>query len=511
METSKIMLINAPNRQDSNTSGNYAAFPAIGVVSLGTRLQKDYPALEVRVVDGGVRTTDYIKRKIDEVRPSIIGISVLTPTYSEGLELARYAKERYGCTVVLGNDHASFFPELILQNRPYVDYVVKAEIGEIPLSYIVGKETDGRVQHQTIKRGEDEVYFRTSTGIQKVAFSKLLLPQVYQDSRDIPNLELIADDIVVAKASYNEKYGHLHESERTPVVVNNVRGCGNGEKRCTYCSIYDLSLNAGNPKFFWETVEGYNERYGINFFFEVCDSFLTFQKYVKQLIKTMPFNPKQRDIEFEVYARANDVVNVPDAVSWLKKLNATRINLGLDSGDDNMLKFLRKNNVDKGKVFSPSQINYEAVRRLAEAGMTIHASFPLGSLGETPQSLENTIGFIERIARDFGRSIVTLEASELVPLPYSPAWDILLSRENSVFDFNGGIEATLKEAGIKLDETIKQELREKYGNQDLLDVGYTAHDWVKYFTHIDWNAIESGKEQVDNIAKSIGAICGRAI
>ena len=250
--------------------------------------------------------------------------------------------------------------------------------------------------------------------------------------------------------------------------------------------------------------------YGINFFFEACDSFLTFQRYVKQLVETMPFDPKQRDIEFEVYARANDVVNVPDAVSWLKKLNVTRVNLGLDSGDDNMLKFLRKNNVDKGKVLSPSQINYEAVRRLANVGITIHASFPLGSFGETPQSLGNTIGFIERIARDFGRAIATIEASELVPLPYSPAWDLFLSRENPVFDFNGGIEATLKEAGIKLNSRIKHELREKYRNQDLLGIHSAAQGWIRYFTHINWDDIERVKECADNIARSIGAIYGRA-
>ena len=254
MKAGKIMLINAPNRQDSNPAANYAAFPAIGIASLGTRLQKDYPDLKVRVIDGGVRTTDYIKKEIDREKPSIVGISVLTPTYSEGLELARYAKERYGSAVVLGNDHASFFPELILQNRPYVDYVVKAEIGEIPLSYVVGKETGGKLQHRIIENGEEEVYFRTPIGIQKITFPKLLLPQVYRNIDDIPNLELITDDIKIAKASYNQKYGHLHGSERTPIVVNNVRGCGNGEKRCTYCSIYDLSLNAGNPKFFWKTV-----------------------------------------------------------------------------------------------------------------------------------------------------------------------------------------------------------------------------------------------------------------
>lgn len=507
----RVMLINAPTPENGNAAGNYSAFPALGVVSLGTRLQKDFPGLEVRVLDGGLRSRDELQREIDSYQPSLLGISILTPTYSEGLALAEYAKLHYHSIIVLGNDHASFFPELILEKRPFVDYVVRAEIGELPLSWIVGRELgeDANVPHS--QEGEEKAYWRASSGIQQKAFQKLRLSQVYREPEDIPNLDLIAEELQIARENYNEKYGHRHNRERTPMIINNVRGCGNGEVRCTYCSIYDLSLNTGSPEFFWKNVDSYHEKHGINFFFEVCDSFLTFQKYIRQLIAAMPFNPRERDIEFEIYARANDVVNARDAITWLTQLNVTRVNLGLDSGDDNMLRFLRKMNKDKKRILSPAQINYEAVKRLAEAGISIHASFPLGSLGETSKSLDNTLAFIEKLANDFGSSIATIEASELIPLPHSPCWDMLLSRENSVFDFNGGIEATLYEAGIVVEPKTKMQLKEKYGYQDLLDTEELAHDWVRHFTHISWGDIERSRECVEEIARRIGAISGRAL
>jgi len=512
-EDYRVMLINSPNPTMGNTSGNYAVFPAMGIVNLGTRIKRDHPDVKLYVLDGGNKTTLQIKRIIDEHQPSLITFSVLTPTYSEGLELAKYAKERHNSRTVLGNDHASFFPELILQNRPFIDYVVQAEFGEDPLSYIVGLET-GKSQALSVVPTQEleNIYFRGKRGeIQKISFKRAKLADIIRSPDDIPDLSLIGDQLPEYADAYNERYGTYHDTERKPSVINNVRGCGNGEYRCTYCSIYDLGLNAGNPELFWDTVERHNEEYGINFFFEVCDSFLSFQRYIKQLIKSRPFDPKERDIEFEIYARANDVVNVPNAVDWLRELNITRVNLGLDSGDDNMLNLLRKRNKDKKGSFSPAQINYDSVKRLAEAGITIHASFPLGSLGETSESLTRTVEFIERIGKDFGPYLTTLEASELVPLPHSPAWDMILSRKRSVFKYDGGLEQMLDDADICLSDETKALLRFKYDNQDLLDVDILAKDWIRYFTHVDWDMIEDTKSKVEKIAGRVGAIYGRAI
>lgn len=504
----KVMLVNAPVKTNGNECANLATFPALGIVSLGTRLQKDFPGIEISIADGGLHSKEEIKKQIEDEKPEIVGISVLTPTYAEGLDIAEYAKQNQA-KVVLGNDHASLFAGLIMRKRPYVDYVVKAEFGEEPLSWIVSRELGLERKVASPGCGGEKVLLREGDQVRGVQFPKQQLGELYKDSEDIPNLDLIFDDLELASKNYNAKYGHRHKTERKPVIINNVRGCGNAKRKCIYCGIYDLSLNAGDPKFFWETVKKHIETHGINFFYEVCDSFLSFPRYVRQLIATKPFDPRRRDIEFEVYARANDVVGIPNKINWLKQLNVTRVNLGLDSGDDKMLGFLRKNN--RNAALSPTQINYEAVRRLAEAGINIHASFPLGSIGETQESLENTLGFIERIAKDYGKSLATLEASELVPLPNSPSWDILLSNENSVFDFNGGREETLAEARIYVDPKTRDLLRERYSNQDVLSTESLARDWTSYFTHINWSDIERAKKRINDTAKRIGAIYGRAL
>lgn len=510
-----VMLINAPIPGDNNSSGNYAAFPAMGVVSLGTRLQKEFPDINVSVEDGGIKTADEIKIRIDRVKPSLVGLSVLTTTYEEGLKLAEYAKIKYGSTIVLGGDHASFFPELILQNRLFVDYVAEAEGGEVPLSYMVAREM-GRNRGLPINNNEEErVYFRTPSGIRSKGFPRFLVSQIYKDHEDIPNLNLIEEELEATRKSYNNKYRKFHRRDKRPVVVNNVRGCANGslKKRCSYCSIYDLRSNIGNTQFFWDTVQKYNREHGIDFFFEVCDSFLSFVPYIRKLLDSIPFDPRSRDIEFEVYARVNDIVNLDDGIDLLKRLNVTRVDLGLDSGDDHILEYLRKNNKDRRGVLSQAEINYEGVKKLAQAGITIHASFPLGCLGETHQSIDNTIRFIERLAREFPNHMATLEASELMPLPHSPVWDLILSTDKPMFDFevDGGLEGLLEKANIKIRNDKKEELRSKYASTDLLDTNSLVQDWVENFTHVDWEDIERAKKRVIQIAEGIGAVYGKAI
>lgn len=505
----KVMLVNAPTKMDCNESGNFSVFPSLGVISLGTRLQRDFPKIGVKIADGGLHTKEEIKHMIREYNPDIIGLSVLTPTYEQGLEIAKYAKER-GATTILGNDHASIFSELIMEKRNFIDYIVKAEFGEEPLSWIISKELDIERKILSDEKGDEKVFFRKNDKIKTIGFPKHKLIQIYKDKTDIPNLELVLEDLKLASKNYNKKYGERHDTDRRPMVINNVRGCKNGKKRCIYCSIYDLDLKTGNPNLFWETIKKYNREQGINFFYEVCDSFLSFPEYIKQLIVTKPFDPKKKDIGFEVYARADDIINYKDAINWFKELNILRVNLGLDSGDDNILRSLRKNINNKNSMLSPSRINHEAVKRLSEANISIHASFPLGSLGETKDSLDKTLTFIESITKNYGKNIATLEASELIPSPNSPSWDLLLSNEDSRFYSKEEQKIVLTKAEIYLSEKIKQMLRDKYNKKDILDINSLAKDWETYFTHINPLDIEVAKTKVKKLALESGAIYGKS-
>jgi radical SAM superfamily enzyme YgiQ (UPF0313 family) len=74
--------------------------------------------------------------------PDVVGVSALTPTYSEALKIADTAKA-CGAKVVLGDDHAIFFSEMILRNRPQIDYVIANDGGEIPFVELVRALLDG--------------------------------------------------------------------------------------------------------------------------------------------------------------------------------------------------------------------------------------------------------------------------------------------------------------------------------------------------------------------------------
>jgi radical SAM superfamily enzyme YgiQ (UPF0313 family) len=506
IQKNKVMLVNAPNIKELGAAGNYSNFPAIGIVSLGARIQKDYTEVQLKVVDGGVLEVEEILDHVDDFKPDLLGISVLTSTYSEGLKIARHAKKMFDSTIVLGNDHVGFFPELVLKKRPFVDYVVAAEIGEEAFSFIVGKEFKQPIKYFFPNAGEDGIYYRNEDKIEVIHFTTKQLSMIYADEMDIPNVNLILEDYKRVIENYNKAYGKFHDQKVKPFIVNNLRGCGKWKTPCLECSIRDLRINQGDSNFFWKMVDYYNKKYGMNFFFEVCDSFLSAPNYIKDLIRVMPFDPKKRGIAFEVYARANDIVNNKESISWLETLNVKRVMIGLESGDDKMLDSINKGN--RSANLSPVQINYEALRKLDQAGITFHASFVLGILGETKETLNNTLNFIAKIAKDFRKHLATLEASALIPLPNSPAWDYLLLSEKPKFRIEGGVEASLANYDIKLDDKTIKELRKKYENKDLLNTRELGKDWVKYFTHITWNDIEEAVSKCTQIGRETDASLG---
>ena len=517
MRRYSVALVNAPLDVQGDASGNHTAFTSLSIITLATQITKYFRGeVEVQVIDGGLHSLESVLSRLRSLRPDMVGISVLTPTYRSGLNIAQCAKE-FGAITVFGGEHACYFPKLILSKRAYVDYVVQGDGGEIALVYLVGCAIEKIPQGIEMRNGGPQRIFTRKYGevVECAAFPKMEMKQVYRDGLDVPVLGLLGNDLDVTANNYNAIYGRLHKSERRPAVVNNVRGCSHGRQRCIYCSIWDLSINEGNARFFWQTVQTYMQDYDINFFFEVCDNFFSSHRYLRELIKACPFNPKDQDIEFEIYARASDIVEFRDTLSVLKCLNVTRVNLGLDSGDNEMLGYLEKGVAcDSMRSASPVEINYEAVRMLAENGITIHGSFPLGALGETPASLKNTLEFIEGIVSRFSARIAMIEASELVPLPNSPAWDLLVFSDRAITDGVRNvatIERIAERARISVSRDKRYQLRNKYEDEDLLDALELSKDWIENFTHVSWEDIERAKEAIRNISKRAGCGCGRAI
>lgn len=488
----KIMLINSPTNKDGlQPNANYSLFPHIGIVKLATRLLLDNNLknlIDIKIVDGGIVDLDKIFKQLESFAPDLVGISVLTPTYMHGLGIARLAKE-LGAKVVVGNDHAIFFAKEILKNRPYIDFVISNDVGEEPFYELVrallNNESLEKVsslvyrQNEVIKSNHSKKYFLNTQNI-------------------IPDLALIKQDLEIYKNNYSKIHGYLHDNKGINIVtINNARGCENKAVRCSYCSIADLNINLGNPNIFWETIRLYHNKFGINLFFEVYDSFTASPLYIKQLLAAMPQDMKIKiengDIEFMVYARSSGIIRNNIADSFVK-LGVRRVNIGLDSGDPTMLEAQRKNK-------TTNETNILALQLLNAKNITVHGSYILGAPGETQQSVECTMKHIKEAISCVQFS--SLEVSRLFPLPNSPIWDIMVNfKHPSFFKDQVDVINFMQRLNIMTSKKKWDEISCKYVGQDLFYKDELMSDWYENFTHVDQEYIVEQLNSIDNYITS---------
>lgn len=482
----RILLINSPNLM-SQHNANFALFPPIGIVQLATRILQDFKhRVEVRVIDGGITSAGEIESEMIKFQPQLVGLGVLTPTYPEGLRLAKVAKS-IGADVVLGDDHAIFFPELILGNQPEVDYIIANDVGEEPFSELVNALLNKRQFREV-----PSLVYRDRGKIVRNPDVQYLLRQ----ENTVPDLNLISDTLGTYAANYNDSLQEKPDAPRRVTTVNFARGCEN-IKRCTYCSIADLRVNTGEPKDFWNTIRQYHQSHGINCIFEVYDSFTANPLYIDSLISSLPQDIERiienGEMELMVYARALGLLK-RDNINKLRRLGVRRVNIGLDAGDTTMLVAHRKNK-------TTAATNIEALRLLNRAEIHVHASYIVGGPGETEESAYGTVQHIKDSLSMVDFSAV--EYSRFIPLPNSPSWDMMVEFASPRFHRNRAeVDSALENVGITVPEYNREMLREKYKNQDVLYIDELASDWFENFTHVTeafaFSVIDEVKETLES-------------
>lgn len=92
-----------------------------------------------------------------------------------------------------------------------------------------------------------------------------------------------------------------------------------------------------------------------------------------------------------------------DIVRLMKSAGCREISFGIESGDEEILKRMHKDNtLEKAR---------ESIRIVKEAGIKTHASFMIGNLGETEETIKKTINFAKELNTDIAAFFIA------TPLP----------------------------------------------------------------------------------------------
>lgn len=405
----KILLINQPWRRFFKSS---SVLPPMGLSHIGAYLKSQRPDLDIKLYDADLapvskrfyypkyfseRHLNYVARVTDlndpvwlEVRqflekfsPDVIGISVMTASYTSGLVLAKLAKSILPqCKIILGGKHVTALPELALENES-VDYIVIGEGEETLTELVANLETPSKVLGIYFKNENGEIVFTGNRPLIK-DLNKLPLP------------------IFLAE---NDEYDFQFPDKAGDWVweLIGARGC---PFKCSFCAT-DHKVRVRSPEHILDEIEYIYQHFGVNQFRFQDDSFSFSEKRAVEICNAL----KETGFSWECSTRV-DLLN-DDIVKLMKTSNCRKVSIGIESVSETTLERIHKK-------ITPDAVR-KAVALLKKYGIKVNGFFMIGFPWEKYHDMKATVDFCKELKLD------SYDINFFVPLPGTELFNDLVA------------------------------------------------------------------------------------
>ena len=365
-----VILVNPPILLDERTRGIgpvianlFFNSPPLGIAYLAAVLEEQ--GHNITILDSPAERLDFDQalQRIQAFGPDVVGITATTNFFHSAEALATRLKRKWPeLPVVLGGPHISSFPDHPMQSESF-DVGVRHE-GEITFPELLDAIHDRSrwPQIQGIAYRENGSLVQTDP---RPAIEDL-------DSLPFPARHLLKNELYVPQP--NDEHG------LPKFAMISARGC---PYQCIFCdkSAMGKRYRAMSPERLMEEVEMVLRDYGAKDIAFVDSTFTVVPERVERICELI----LERGLKFSwtCTARANMVTK--PLLQLMAKAGCWRIRLGVESGNDDVLKFIKKG-VTKEQVRN-------AATWAADAGMQPKAFFMVGHLVDTPETIEETIEF----------------------------------------------------------------------------------------------------------------------
>lgn len=418
-----IQLFSVPS--DYGHGANDGAYYPVGLLSIGSHLNRVLPHINVSIVD---RHHD----NMTNANASVVGISASsTLNYRNVLQCAIEAKKN-GSIVVLGGPHATQLASQIMRNQVgIVDFIIRGN-GEVPFEKLIYALINNfsfeRIQNLSWRNQFGEVIHNPlSNSIWK-----------YDDYLPL-NFSLLRNNIEYYWKAFRNK---IDSSIDAAFVVFTHFGCGYREMMvkakqknhhaswCSYCSLND-SLFARDPQnIINETLalikanqlsKGANillKCYGDN----IGTHINLLEKLKDQIRESKEWN--DYNIVWTFYCQSSRVSK--RSIEILSLIKTQNLYIGFDSVDDEIQKLNGLGTSKKNHI--------QATLLCKENGIKIQAGFVLGCIGETINSINETLSFAEEMSKQ--KLLERINSAVLFIIPGSPAYEKLCEKEPWIKDMD---------------------------------------------------------------------------
>ena len=376
----KVAIVNPPPRNESDK--HWARFPLLGIAYLASSMIKS--GHEVKIFDGKLSalTCEEISSSIISYQPDLICITCMTVEFPMVKKLASMFKDNALTPIAVGGAHINAVGIDALRECSYIDYICVGE-GEYLINDLIEE-----IQHKS------NMFHINGLGYRLQGQAFLNVPRDYPDDYDLlpfPQWDL---------------FEHV---EQIPVLTH--RGC---PFKCTFCghnsgfkpryrstdNVLDeieFDIKTYRPK----VIRFEDETFGLN------------MNRTKRILNGIIERGFNKFVTFSAQTRVDRIDD--EFITLLKKAGFDLLELGVESGNEKILK-------DVKKGITLSQVR-RAVSLSKKYKLKVWCKFILGHPGETLATMRDTVRFIVDINPD------QLSVSIMTPFPGTPIYDMAVRGE----------------------------------------------------------------------------------
>lgn len=338
---------------------------------------------QIKILDTETLGLGYqeIKEAIKKENPEVAGFTCPSPTINHVFKMCRIIKEDLGldCATVVGGTHPTILPKETLQN-PYVDFAVISE-GEITFYELVKTIKERRTNFENIKG----LYYKKDGQTLNTPARELI-----SNLDDIP---FPARDLFDLKLYYSAPTKKLTSEQCSPLLTS--RGCAYNCIHCVSKSIWRRQVRYRSVENVMAEIEECIDRYNIKEFNILDEHFTINKKRAAEVCQKII--DKKLPIAWICFSRADAMDD--ELADLMAKAGCKKISIGLESGSQKMLNLMRKGTtLEQGR---------KTVRTIIKHGIQAHASFMLGNIGETKETVRETIDFAKSLDLDNATFFIT--------------------------------------------------------------------------------------------------------
>lgn len=387
----KILLINPSLHQA--TTGQYekdvekqrGIYPPLGLAYIAAALEKNNH--QVKIIDydiEGKNADNIIDIVVRDFKPEIVGFYVMTWSYGQAKGIAdRIKKVNPQITTIIGGPNASCLPQYSLEFGNF-DFGVYGE-GEETIIELVNKLEE-----------KNNLDFEQIFGLIFKKDNQIIVNPPRPLIKDLDTIPFPARHLLPVK-----KYFDVFSRKKHFATIIATRGC---PFNCIFCDRKNRmgkNWRVRTPENIAQEIKEIIDKYNIREFMFFDDNLIVDKKWGLELCRKLePLN-----IIWECRNRV-DLVD-EEMLRAMKKAGCHRIRFGFESGDNRILKVLKK-----GITVEQS---LECAKICKKIDMEMYGYFMIGAPTETPGTIERTINLALKIEPSFAifSKTILIPGSEL--------------------------------------------------------------------------------------------------